>query len=132
MSPRVEQTVGEQDKSSPAEFGLININSHSNNQVHWTDWLEVVIIVLLCIGILRLIMKYWKKRSERRNRLIGTQVASIMSSNPPTAVHMTGLPMIPTARGPSVTRENLAITGPNITPNINEQQRPDYQAWNSN
>ena len=134
VAPKMKEDIGELDKSSHTEFGLVNIDSHSYNNIHWTNWLEIVMITVMFLAIVRLVMKYIKKRNEKRMRAMGSAVASLMTSNaaPNTqTVHMTSLPMIRTARGPTIrtmetSRDNtMAITGPAV----NESTGPNFEAW---
>ena len=130
----MKEEIGELDKSSHTEFGLVNIDSHSNNNIHWTNWLEIIMIVVMFLAIVRLMMKYIKKRNDKRMRAMGTAVASLMTSNtaPSTqTVHITSLPVIRTARGPPIrsmetSRDNtMAITGPTL----NDSHGPNFEAW---
>ena len=78
-------------------------------------------------------MKYVKQCNEKRMRMMGTAVASLMNTNAQNTqtVHMTTLPMIRTARGSNIMtvdtpRDNtMALTGPTVS----ESQGSDYQAW---
>ena len=68
-------------------------------------------------------------------KAMGTTVANLMTSTAPNTqtVHMTSLPMIRTARGPTIrtmetSRDNtMAITG--TVPAINDSPGPNFEAW---
>ena len=135
-APEVQEDIEEIDESSRMEIGLLNVDSHSNGGIEWTDYLELVIIVILFLAVVRVMMKYCKKRNERRLRVMGNTVANMMSSVQPStqSIHMTSLPILRTARGPTIQGKEttppgtLAIQGPistisESTPGVN------FEAW---
>ena len=90
-------------------------------------------LIVMFFAIVRLILKYIKKRNDKRMRAMGTAVASLVTSStaPNPTVHMTSIPMLRTARGPNVrTMETAidntrAITGPAVT----GSQGSNFEAW---
>ena len=82
-TPVVQEDIGEADESNRMEIGLLNVDSHSNRGIEWTDHLELAIIVILILAGVRVLMKYCKKRNERRLRMMGNTVANMMSAVPP-------------------------------------------------
>ena len=133
-TPVIQEEIGEADESSRMEFGILNVDSHSNRGIEWTDYLEIAIIVILILAGVKMLMKYCKKRNERRLKMMGNTVATMMSAAPPGAqnIHMTSLPVLRTARGPTIqsketTTGTLAIQGPisvsESSPGVN------FEAW---
>ena len=137
LAPKVvEENVGELDKSNRLEVGLFNFDSHNNGTVAWTDILEVLILLIMMLAVIRVLMKCWKKRNERRMQAMGNTVANMMASTQPPShsVQMTTLPVLRSARGPTIreleptTTITRAIQGPNVTaghltPSLN------YEPW---
>ena len=130
----MKEDIGEIDESSRMEIGLLNVDSHSNGGIEWTDYLELVIIVILVLAVVRVMMKYFKKRNEKRLRVMGNTVANMMTSVQPStqSVHMTSLPILRTARSSAIkgmeTAPPMAIQGPisaisETTPGVN------FEAW---
>ena len=132
----MKEDIGEIDESSRMEIGLLNVDSHSNGGIEWTDYLELVIIVILVLAVVRVMMKYFKKRNEKRLRVMGNTVANMMTSVQPStqSVHMTSLPILRTARGSAIKGMEtappgtMAIQGPvsaisETTPGVN------FEAW---
>ena len=116
--PESAQNEGEEDKSEKMEIGLINWDSHTNQNgfnLHWTDMLEVVIIIVLVIFLLLPIKKWLKKRNKRRLQKNTTAMISLLEATKP--IPMTAIPMMRSSKGPYSGMENisqppLALQGP--------------------
>ena len=134
-TPVVQEDIGEADESNRMEIGLLNVDSHSNRGIEWTDYLELAIIIILILAVVRVLMKYCKKQNERRLRMMGNTVANMMSAVPPStqSIHMTSLPILRTARGPTIqsketTPGTLAIQGP-ISTVSESSPGVNFEAW---
>ena len=93
--PESTQNEGDGDNSKKMEIGLINWDSHTNQngfRLHWTDMLEVIIIIVLLIFLLLLIKKWLKKRNKRRLQKNTTAIKSLLEATEP--IPMTAMPMM--------------------------------------
>ena len=100
MSPKVtEDNSGALDESKRLEFGLVNIDSHDSNVIEWTDVLEIIMIIILVLGILRVVVKWRKRRNAKKMSKMATLMASAQPNTAQqTHVQMTNLPVLRTAR----------------------------------
>ena len=129
--PESAQNEGEEDKSEKMEIGLINWDSHTNQngfRLHWTDMLEVIIVIVLFIFLLLLVKKWLKKRNKQRLQKNTTAMKSLLESTK-QSMPMTAMPMMRSTKGPYSGMENisqppLALQGPSsgsiaeISPNF--------------
>ena len=130
MSPKVtEDNSGTLDESKRLEFGLVNIDSHDSNVIEWTDVLEIIMIIILVLGILRVVVQWRKRRNAKKMSKMATLMASAQPNTAQQAhVQMTNLPVLRTARGPREVETVRAIEGPRSsdisTPVLS------YEPWN--
>ena len=130
MSPKVtEDNIGDLDESKRLEFGLVNIDSHNNNIIEWTDVLEIIMIIILVMGIVRVVVHWRKRRNAKKMARMATLMASAQPNTAQqTHVQMTHLPVLRTARGPREVETVRAIQGPGSS----DISSPviSYEPWN--